>query len=133
MVNIHRSSKVVGIEWNVPAVPENIQVAVRNNYTTSLNIVSNWERTFLCRVSTSDQCILITGVLSEHRINQAAYILSDASSLPDASCIVERNTHERVLSGYGGREVLIVILGPYPMAINHVDQIDWYLSSYLTP
>src|SRR5436190_23740611 len=103
MVNIHWSSKVVGIEWNMPAVPENIQLTIGNNYTTSLNIISNWERTFLCRASAGDQCVLIVGVLSKHRINQAAHILSDASSLPDASCIVERNTHKRVLSGYGRR------------------------------
>src|SRR5258705_11000756 len=98
MINIHRSSKVVGVERKTPAVPENIQITIGNNYTTSLNIVSNWERTFLCRASTGNQCVLITGVLSEHCIDQTAHILSDASSLPDASCIVERNTHERVLS-----------------------------------
>src|SRR5436190_12367012 len=128
MVNIHWSSKVVGIEWSMPAVPENIQITIGNNYTTSLNIISDWERTFLCRASTGDQSVLVAGILSEHRIDQTAHILSDTSSLPDASCIVERNTHERVLSGYGGREQS----GPYPMAINRVDQIDWYLSSYLT-
>src|SRR5260370_27498915 len=106
MVNIHRSSKIVGIEWNTPAVPENIQVAVGNTYTTSLNIVSNWERAFLCWASTGNQCVLIAGILSEHRIDQTAHILSDTSSLPDASCIVERNTHERVLNRYGGGQEL---------------------------
>src|SRR6266849_2034244 len=98
MVNIHRSSKVVGIEWNTPAVPKNIQITIGNTYTTPLNIVSNWERAFPCRASTGDQSVLVAGILSEHRIDQTAHILSDTSSLPDASCIVECNTHERVLN-----------------------------------
>src|SRR5437879_621271 len=94
MVDIDLAGEIVRVERQTPAIPDNIQVAVRNKNTASPYVLRSRKRTLPRGASAGEQGILIAGILGQHGIDQSTHIVTYASALANGCCIVNGDMHE---------------------------------------
>src|SRR3954454_3447396 len=71
MVDIDLAREIVRVERQTPAIPDNIQVAVRDKNTASSYVLRSRKRTLPRGESAGEQGILIAGIIGQHGIDQA--------------------------------------------------------------
>src|SRR5258707_5115009 len=97
VVDIDLDREIVRVERQTPAIPDNIQVAVRDKNTASPYVLRIRKRTLPCGASAGEQGILIAGILGQHGIDQSTYIVTYARALANGRRIVNGDMHEKIL------------------------------------